>query len=267
MFRLQVRDPITCCEIRSPVASRPNLLKLLLSIYIQINGNFTGMNTFWRTGAEVHDRLSAQGFPYCIVKSYGGDPEYSDSNIDVLTTAPLLSIQRKFFEDDFLVTPRDRAKNLLYERNKLMLTPKSDVYCKIHLHSSIGWHNLSFIDGEQVLENAQEVFFEEKAVCVLARSLEARAFVLHIIFEQFKKNAWDNKFLTWSDYECFASEYQLDSSLLKSVHESQGLLELEVLKPIWSQYYRVRGREVSRWNLFLHRLLVFVDSRRRKTTR
>ena len=221
------------------------------------------MNTFWQTAVEIDQRLNAKNLPYCIIKSYGGDPEYLDGNIDVVTTEPLRSVYRSAFADAFEISTRDRTKNVLYERNKLMLSPKTDRFCKIHLHSNVGWHNLCFIDGQKVIENAREVPAGDSTVRVLSRDMGARAFVLHVIFEQFKKNPWDLNFLTWEDYLSFAADYEIDIPQLKIVHEAQGPIEISDLRPIWKQYYRARRGEVSLWSRFLHELLVFVQSRRR----
>ena len=224
------------------------------------------MNTFWHTAVEIHNRLADKALPYCIIKSYGGDPEYSDGNIDVVTSLPFATLYRTYFSNDFCITARDRLKNVLYERNKLMLTPNTDRFCKIHLHSNIGWHNYCFINRENVFEHAHDKDFEGHTVRVLGRDLEARAFVLHIIFEQFKKNAWDMKFLSWDDFAAFATEYEIDASLLKPVFDTSAQeIELELLKPIWKHYYSAqKSNKISWWSLFLHKLFVHVQSRRRE---
>lgn len=222
------------------------------------------MNTFWQTAVEVDRRLCAKQFPYCIIKSYGGDPEYLDGNIDVVVTAPLKTVYQAAFCEDFEISSRDKVKNWLYERNKLMLSPSNKQFCKIHLHSNVGWHNFCFIEGKNIIENSKEIRLEDEPVRVLDRDWEARVFLLHIIFEQFKKSPRDTRFLHWDDCLSFASEFEIDLSALKNVFEAKGNIEIENLRPIWTQYYRARKGDVGLWHRFLHELLVRIQSNRRR---
>ena len=47
------------------------------------------MNRYWATALEVDRRMHAAGFPYCVIKTYGANPDYNDSNIDVVTDVPM----------------------------------------------------------------------------------------------------------------------------------------------------------------------------------
>ena len=223
------------------------------------------MTRFWRTAMEVDRRLGAVGIPYCIIKSYGGNLEYNDGNVDVVLTTPLWEVFDRAFSKDFCVSRRDRIKNRYYEQNKLMLKPSSDEFAMLHLHSNAGWHNICFVTAENIHADSVEFPLEGGSTQIVGRDTEARLFVLHIIFEQFKKNEWDGRFLTLADYEVFAKEYDIPHEQMEKIAEATGNIAMRDLRPIWRRYYRARRQdgEISLWNRFLHFGFVRVQLYRR----
>lgn len=214
---------------------------------------------------EVDRRLGAVGIPYCIIKSYGGNPDYNDGNVDVVLTTPLWDVFDRAFSKDFSVSRRDRIKNRCYERNKLMLKPPSDEFAMLNLHSNAGWHNICFMTAEKIHADSVEFPLAGGSTRIVGRDTEARLFVLHIILEKFKKNEWDDQFLTRTDYEAFAKAYGVPHAQIERIAGATGNIAMRDLRPIWRRYYRARRQdgEISLWNRFLHFGFVRVQLYRR----
>ena len=213
------------------------------------------MTMFWRTAVQIGSRLDRAGIAHCVIKSYGGDPKYNDGNVDMLVDRPLLEVFHAVLEKDFHVTSRDRIKNVLYERNKLMASANTADLAKIHLHRNVGWHNICFLTADQVLGHCARRTFSDGAVRVADRATEARMFVLHIIFEQFRKNEWDERFLCDRDYDDFAEQFSIPSQQIAKVRDARvGPLTFADLRPIWNRYYQQRKHEtrIDVWHRFLH---------------
>jgi hypothetical protein len=190
-----------------------------------------------------------------VVKSYSGAVDHDSGNIDLLVRGSLLEVYERVFADGFTVTLRDRIKHRLYERNKLMLSPVDDSLVQLHLHSNVGWHDVCFISAEEVYTASIEIEMSGGAIRIPQRDVEARAFLLHVIFEKFKKNEQDQQLLNAKDFASFAEEFDLPEHVIAPVRDAGvGPLSLDELRPIWSAYYRARGREtpITQWNRFLH---------------
>jgi len=225
------------------------------------------MNTFWRTALEVGSRCDRAGIAYCVIKTYGGDPQYNDGNVDLLVDRSLWDVYDAVLADDFRVSRRDRIKNRLYERNKLMGVAEQGDLAQIHLHRSVGWHNICFMSAQDVLARSTDVTFADGAVRVADKATESRMFVLHIIFEQFAKNEWDLRFLCGRDFDDFADQFGVPPGVIAKVRDAgYGHLAFADLRPIWNRYYRNRRREtnISLWNRFLHWGLTRVQQHRRR---
>jgi hypothetical protein len=221
------------------------------------------LNRYWSTAVEADGRLRAAGISYCLIKSYGANLEFEDANLDLVVRAPLWQVRECFPE--FVVTRRDRIKNRLYERNKLMLKDATGRWAMLHLHSNAGWHNICFVAASTILGQARDFVPADRAVRVTERDLEARLYVLHIIFEQFQKNPWDAAFLRPGDFDAFASEFDLPGQAMAAVRDaSAGVLPWSVLRPIWRCYYRRSAHSVTVWNRFLHWGFVCLQTYRRR---
>ena len=216
------------------------------------------MNRFWATAVEIGRRLDGAQIPYCVIKSYGGNPTYNDSNVDIVVGQPLLEVHKNIFSTDFVVTHRDMIKHRIYERNKLMCNHvggDNTSYAKLHLHRDVGWHNICFVPAPEIFRGTVDHMIEGGMVHIAERHLEARLFVLHIIFEQFRKNSWDTKLLKPKDFDDFAHEYALAERVIGPVRDAlEGPLSLRALRPIWRRYYEQRASEtpITTWNRFLH---------------
>lgn len=211
------------------------------------------MNRFWRTALYADVKLRTAGIPYCVIKSYGGNPKYADGNLDIVVGRGLGRIYQRAFAADYLVTSYDRMKSVLYERNKLMIKPRDSDRIPLHLHSFAGWHNICFMPAERILGNAIDLPLDGRSVRIAERSDEARIFVCHIIFEQYRVKDWDLRFLANSDFDDFAREHEIAD--IAPVRDAKaGPIALRHLRPIWRQYYRMRrGRDrISVWNRLLH---------------
>lgn len=227
------------------------------------------MKRFWGTALEVDRRLRDAEIAYCIIKSYGGNLEYNDGNVDVVVAQPLWEVYRRAFAEDFTVCRRDRIKNRLYERTKLMLTPQCDELAKLHLHSNAGWHDICFASAGRILANAVDLPIQGRAVRILDRHEEAQLFVMHIIFEQFKTNQWDVRFLTPADYTAFAEQFGLPEDQMAKVVSAEGAIPIRHLRPIWRGYYRARRSDacITLRNRLLHFGFVIVQLYRRYRSR
>lgn len=222
------------------------------------------MTRFWQTACEVDRRLREAGVEYCITKCYGENLHYDHGNIDVVVDVPLWALYRRVFADAFFVRGYDATKHLLYERNKLMLTPREGPWHKIHLHSNVGWHNVCFIGAGELFAHARDFEVGGRKVRIAERDMEARILVLHVIFEQFKKKPEDAAFLRGEDFDRLAEEFQLPAKEMAIIREAPvGPLEYAILRPVWRRFYRVAGLQVTVWNRFLHWGLVCVDRWRR----
>jgi hypothetical protein len=207
------------------------------------------------TAAYVDERLRALGIPYCIIKSYGGAEEYSDGNLDVLVDHRLMDVHEKAFSGDFAVSPRNRVKHAIYEQNKLMVVSVERPLTPLHLHRSVGWHNVCCIPAHQVIENAEEKLFDGRPVRIASRDDEARIFVLHIILEQFRVKPWDLRLLIAEDFDSFARDYGIDDHEIAVIRDvPAGDVSTADLRPIWRKYYKRHAEQsnVSLWNRFLH---------------
>lgn len=213
------------------------------------------MNQFWTTAAYVDDRLRALGIPYCIIKSYGGAEDYSDGNIDVLVDHDLLDTHARAFAQDFDASPRNRFKHAVYEQNKLMVVSRELPYTPLHLHRSVGWHNLCCLPADRLIQNADEKHFDGHPVMIASRTDEGRIFVLHILLEQFQVKVWDRKLLTDDDFNAFASDYGIEDHEIAIIRDAPvGPVSTSSLRPLWLKYYKRHAKEakVSLWNRFLH---------------
>ena len=213
------------------------------------------MNPFWRTALEAGTRFDRADMTWCVIKSYGGDTNYNDGNVDMLVDRPLREAHSAVLARDFRLSTRDRIKHRLYERNKLMCCPDRTDLAKIHLHRNVGWHNVCFLSAEEVFARSTNRQFAEGAVRIADRDTEAQMFVLHIVFEQFRKNEWDMRFLSGRDFNAFADQYGIPPSVIAPVRDAgPGPLAYSVLRPIWNCYYQRRRHEtgISPWNRFLH---------------
>ncbi|MBJ20217.1 MAG: hypothetical protein GY910_25020 [bacterium] len=222
------------------------------------------MSQFWETAARVDERMRDLGIPYCIIKTYGGHEEYRDGNLDVLVDHTLLAVAEEVFDRDFHVTSRDRFKHAVYEQNKLMLNSNELPYTPLHLHRSVGWHNLCCIPAHEVIENAEEKLFDGRPVQIASRDDEARIFVLHIVLEQFRVKPWDLRLLERSDFDSFAADYGIDDDEIAVVRDAtEGAVSTADLRPIWRKYYKKHSvdSKVSVWNRFLHWVLLVRSGR------
>ena len=213
------------------------------------------MNLFWKTAMYVDAKMRGLNMPYCLIKTYHGNLEFEDGNLDVISPRPLLQTFQQAFAEDYIATTRDRIKHQAYERNKLMLTHVQGELKSLHLHSSAGWHDICFMEPEDILANAKDVVVGNCNVRIASRDDEARIFVYHIIFEQFNINKWDAQFVTAADYQSFADEYKIPQEQIKRIASRPiGPIELDLLRPIWRQYYDLRKRQtkLTVWNRFLH---------------
>ena len=77
------------------------------------------MNRYWNTALDVDQRMREAGFPYCVIKTYGANPDYNDSNIDVVTNVDMRKVAEEAF-GDHAITTKDEIKTRFYETNKLM---------------------------------------------------------------------------------------------------------------------------------------------------
>jgi len=222
------------------------------------------LNRYWSTAVEAGSRLRAAGIAYCLIKSYGANLQFADANLDLVVAQPLWRVRSLFPE--WVVTSRDRIKNRLYERNKLMLKDPAGRQAMLHLHSNAGWHNICFVPASTILEQSRDFVPVDQPVRVTERDLEARLYVLHILFEQFQKNPWDAAFLRAADFDAFAAEFALPGQAMAAVRDAPvGALPWEVLQPIWRAYYRRSPHPVTVWNRFLHWGFTCLQSYRRRT--
>ena len=114
------------------------------------------ISNYWQAAHEVNRRHAEHGVDYCVIKSYSGVEDYDDGNIDVVVSVPMQRLYEDVYSDAFRVTTKDRLKAVLYERNKLMLTPRKGEMAKIHLHTNAGWHNHCFV-GDNSIFAAKDV--------------------------------------------------------------------------------------------------------------
>ncbi len=222
------------------------------------------MNQFWTTAAHVDERMRAAGISYCIIKSYGGNEEYRDGNIDVLVEHRLLDVQADAFPDDFHITPRDRFKHAVYEQNKLMLNANDQPFTPLHLHRSVGWHNLCCLRADEIIKNSEQKMFDGRPVQIASRDDEARIFILHIVLEQFRVKPWDLRLLKTSDFDAFALDYGIDDAEIAVIRDvSEGPVSTADLRPIWRKYYKRHAVDatVTPWNRFLHWMLLVKSGR------
>jgi hypothetical protein len=226
------------------------------------------MTKFWQTAAEIDRRLCDAGIPYCLIKTYHGDLTYDDGNVDVVIDGNLLDVYRRVFQQDFIVTPRDRFKHRVYETNKLMLNHAPGKLTKLHLHSSCGWHNITFMPASEIVACAETLALDSGKTMILKRDQEARCLVMHIIFEQFSigHRGRDKAFIQAGDYDLFARDYDIPPSMIAPVRDApdESQLSYPVLRPIWRRYYRNRVKRgeprVNPWQRFLHWGLTVVQS-------
>ncbi|MCP5058708.1 MAG: hypothetical protein GY937_18560 [bacterium] len=222
------------------------------------------MSRYWNTAVEVDRRLAKAGIDYCIIKTFGAEPDYVDSNMDVVCTVPLREVYQRAFSDH-RITLKDEIKTRFYERNKLMAKPVGDETVDIHLHSNAGWHNIEFVSGSQILAHRTDHSVSGHVVQILERGLDARVLLLQVIFENFRKTRWDNGYLTEEDYRSFGQEYGVSEEEWKPIRAAEKHVALGDLWPVWRHYYRKRRNEtsISGWNYFLHSLLYSLDRYRR----
>lgn len=216
------------------------------------------MNKFWKTAFEIDHRLINRAKkPYAIIKSYSGNLQYFDSNIDVIVDGSLYDLFREYFSDNWLVTKRDAMKNKLYERNKLMLSCRDAKWIKIHLHKNAGWHDFAFVEREDILEDIERVIIKDNyKVNLSSRRIEGIILVLHMIFEKFCKSEWDNTFLSSEDYIEAADYCGLKYNDINWIeNRGVGNFPLEELQPIWIKYYQ--NWNIKPWSRvrLLHHLL------------
>jgi hypothetical protein len=214
---------------------------------------------------DVDRRMKAAGFPYCVIKTYGANPEYNDSNIDVVTDVPMRRVVAEAFADHD-VTFKDEIKTRFYETNKLMAKLDPPVRSDIHLHTNAGWHGIEFVSCEEIFSKAITHPLEGGSVQILERELDAKLFILQVIFENHKKRKWDNAFLTHEDWGKFADEFGFSEAEIGPIRDAKLYLDLDQLRPVWRGYYQQRKVETSitPWNHFLHWLLWTINERRRK---
>jgi hypothetical protein len=221
------------------------------------------LTPYWRTAHEVDRRQSAGKIPYCIIKSYCGRADFDDGNIDVVVNVPLKKVYSDLYADAFSITLKDKVKSLLYERNKLMLSPRDTQLAKIHLHSNAGWHNICFVPADEIFAAAEVSTVDGHQVTHLSRSLEARIGLFHFVFEKFAKSPDDANFLVRSDYVEFVKELGLPSESADQLIKVSGDIPISFLSKFWRAYYRHK-EDVSLWNVILHALLVALQVKRRR---
>jgi len=213
------------------------------------------MTPFWHTVSFSQELLTRNAIESSVIKTYCSRPSYDNGNVDLVVTKNLEELFESVFAEDFFIKTRDMRKYRYYEKNKLMLTPKNPRLRLLHLHSNAGWHNISFIDGEHIIQNSAHRKIGDLSVISAADSLDKEIHLLHMIFENFKKKELEEQVLSGPDYRSFCSFYNINlEAVLPIMNASVGKFRFKDMLPIWLGYYKVRKQQtpIGSWNYFLH---------------
>ncbi len=228
------------------------------------------MNRYWKTALDLDRRMGEADIPYCVIKTFRANPDYNDSNIDVVCPLPLAEVHQRVYPD-YTLSLRDWTKAVFYERNKRMVKHPTGETSDIHLHTNAGWHDVEFVSGKEILAGRQRHELSGGAVWILEPELDARILTLQILFENFRKKRWDLTILGDPDLTDFAATYGVTEGEIQPVREAaqDEPLPRSVLAPIWRKYYARRRLEthITPWNRFLHELLFALQAWRMERAR